>query len=268
MLNHTSSNSERIINLKGASNFRDVGGIYNKDGRKIKSGLLYRSAELSGITNDDIFQLKKLNVKTIIDLRTVAERQSKLIPTNHNHSFKIINVPISDRDKEMTQKEFFRFLISKGKDYDFGEYLHEIYFKIAFEKQQAVNKAISLLTDERNLPAVIHCTAGKDRTGFISALIQLILNVEVESVIKDYLFSNELLEKQAKRLIRQVRLMSLFRISAKQLKPLMEAKSIYLTDVLEEIKRIHTTIEEYLVEGCKIEKLKLKTLESIFLETN
>ncbi|RJP62220.1 MAG: tyrosine-protein phosphatase [Ignavibacteriales bacterium] len=268
MADHSQLKSNRIFKLEGASNFRDVGGIYNKDGRKLKPGLLYRSAELSGITSDDLNQLKRLNVKTIIDLRTVAERQSKLIPTNHNSGFKVINIPISDRDKEMTQKEFFRFLISKGKDYNFGEYLHEIYFKIAFEKQEAVNKAFDLLSDEVNLPAVIHCTAGKDRTGFISALFQLILNVETENVLQDYLLSNELLEKQANRLIRQVRLMSLFRISAKQLKPLMEAKSIYLTDVLDEIHRRHTTIEKYLVEGCKIDRLKLKSLESIFLGTN
>jgi len=264
-MDHTNFISERILNLQGVSNFRDVGGITNKDGKKIKSGLLFRSAELSRLTEKDLEHIRKLNVKTILDLRTTAEKQSKLFPLSNSDHMRIISIPISDREKEMTQKEFFHFLISKGRKFDFGKYLQDIYFKIAFERQEEINKAVYHLSDKNNLPAIIHCTAGKDRTGFISALIQLALNVDAESVLQDYLLSNELLAKQANRLIRQVRLMSLFRISAKQLKPLMEAKSIYLTDVLDEIHKRYNTVADYLIEGCKIDKSKLLAIESIFL---
>jgi len=267
-MDHTNLISERILNLQGVSNFRDVGGITNKGGKKIKSGLLFRSAELSRLTAKDLELIKGLNVKTILDLRTTAERQSKLFPINNSDHMRIISIPISDREKEMTQKEFFHFLISKGRKFDFGKYLQDIYFKIAFERQDEINKAICHLSDKNNLPAIIHCTAGKDRTGLIVALIQLMLDVEIDNVLKDYLLSNELMEQQANRLISHIRFMSFFRITARQLKPLMEARENYLLDVLDEIHRRYNTVTDYLIENCKIDRSRLMALESIFLETN
>ncbi len=136
--------------------------------------------------------------------------------------------------------------------------MSDIYFKIAFERQEEINKAIGLLADKNNLPAIIHCTAGKDRTGFLVALIQMILNVDINLVVKEYLLSNDLMKKQASKLIRQIRVMSFFRITAEQLKPLMEARTVYLLDVLDEIHRRYNTVVDYLVESCKIEQSLLK----------
>ena len=79
--------SERILPLSGVFNFRDLGGYPTKDGKSIKWGVLYRSSSLSDATTDDEKYLSKINLKTIIDLRTIDEIQSEpdIVPNGINY---------------------------------------------------------------------------------------------------------------------------------------------------------------------------------------
>jgi protein-tyrosine phosphatase len=102
------------------------------------------------------------------------------------------------------------------------------------------------LSDQSNLPALIHCTGGKDRTGFISALIQLLAGVPYETLIDDYLFSNQLIAVPMKKKERLIQWMSLFRVPSERIKPILEVRREYLEEAYNKIINQYGDVESYL----------------------
>jgi protein-tyrosine phosphatase len=102
------------------------------------------------------------------------------------------------------------------------------------------------LSEPGNLPAVVHCTKGKDRTGFASALVLLALGVPEETVFEDYLLSNQYLTGFRNFVLRWVPLYSFFRTDPDDLLPLLEARRSYLQGSLDAIVERHGTIDQYL----------------------
>lgn len=151
----TTADQPRFIKTEGVSNFRDIGGWVTLDGKRIKQGLAYRSAQLEAVSKEDIDIItKKLGVKTDLDLRG----QSSVSPLGYT-----VNVlPIS----------------IKWYNGIFPE-----------EHNEAVRQAICEFANESNYPMVYHCAIGRDRTGTVTILILGLLGVDEETIIRDYLLS-------------------------------------------------------------------------------
>ncbi len=258
--------SDRSIKFEKAFNFRDMGGFETEDGRTMKRGVLFRSDELSQLSFRDQKTLRQLDLKLICDLRTPNERKRKLDRISGNHGIRIVSIPVYPHREDFSRQKFIHYLNSRSGDRDFENLIKGYYHRFAFEQTSQLNEIVTLLSDGKNLPALIHCSVGKDRTGLISALIQLFAAVPRSMVLEDYLLSNVFIENRTKAMIRFLRFMSLFRLTAAQLKPMLEVRGKYLDEILDEIFNTYSTVEEYFVKACGINREAIQKLRSLILE--
>ena len=150
-----------MVMLQGAPNFRPIAGI--------KSNTVYRSNELSALTDEDLKELKRLRIRTIIDLRTPNERKSRLDRISSDLGIQQISIPILQLNQDVGHFKLFSYLFQNARSLDFKKYIKDFYIIIAYERTLQLKRTLNILSDPNNIPAVIHCTVGKDRTGFMLA---------------------------------------------------------------------------------------------------
>ncbi|WP_108671862.1 tyrosine-protein phosphatase [Peribacillus acanthi] len=252
--------------FKRLYNFRDIGGKWTSDGKKLKEGILYRSGDLSKLNKKDMHRMESFGFNLIVDVRGENERKTYPNKLVKNTALQTVTVPLQHDSQEFNnKKEFFRYL--KGETtLDFGEMMKGFYRTISFERTEQIREIISILADGTNYPLLLHCTGGKDRTGFISALVQLLAGVPIEIVKQDYLLSNELNKKRMKKLERVIRWGTLFRVPTERLKPIFEVREEYLLETIESIIEKYGSIEEYLIRGCNIDRETIDTLKRNILD--
>lgn len=178
--------SERRLSLKGASNFRDLGGIPTTEGRFVKWGKLYRSNRLSDLSKNDLAFLEDLELKIVADFRydVEVEKHPDLVPNGATYHQYAIGDKEGTRYLEMKKKVRSGVTALEVKEMFIGimeEFATEgtVFFLPVFDH---------LLAEE--VPLVFHCTGGKDRTGYMSAMILSALGVDRETIMKEYLMSN------------------------------------------------------------------------------
>ena len=176
--------SVRRLPLEGASNFRDLGGYRTADGHYVRWGLVYRSGYLANLTPKDSEYLNSLGIRLVCDVRAEGERR-RAPDRWAGNAAEFLSVPIGPkRDGTLSAEELKRRVEAintsgegpvRGYDYaitdaaQYGKIVHRI--------------------AAGELPAVEHCTSGKDRTGVFSAILLTALGVPRETVIEDYLLT-------------------------------------------------------------------------------
>lgn len=257
------SMNQHSIQFSKLANFREVGGLQTTDQMVIKQGMIYRSADLSRLTKQDILTFSTLGIQTICDLRTSSERKSH--PPKIMEHDKIVHIPMQPDSMMPSKWTMFRMLIAEGKSLSFTPIMKDVYQSMLYERKKEIQQLFTLLSDEKNYPLMLHCTSGKDRTGFLSALIQLAAGVPVHTVLSEYMRSNEGVKMLVKRQERFVRMMSLYRVSKEQIQPLLGVQQDYLEDVLNEMMDTYGSAERYLLEACDIPKAQLLKMKNILL---
>ncbi|WP_161600804.1 tyrosine-protein phosphatase [Teichococcus oryzae] len=182
----------RRIDLAGCSNLRDLGGYRGADGRRVRMGQLFRASSLAALTDADLEILGGLGLRTVVDLRGVAERErapSCLLGPPPE----VVSLPV-----EPTVGASLRDLLLRGNatGEDVLALLARAYDAYATEKLPQFRALLALAAAPERRPLLFHCTAGKDRTGFASALLLIALGVEREVVIEDYLATNRLWRRE------------------------------------------------------------------------
>lgn len=178
----------RRIELEGTSNFRDIGGYSAGESNQLKHGKIFRSDNLASLTPSDWSTLETLGIGTIIDLRRMDEKQRSRTQLPRGSSIEVIEIPI---DVEILGKNELLEHILTGKikrvtDDD----MTAMYQDMIAKSRTELSEAVSLLLDPNNGNKVVHCTAGKDRTGLSVALVQSLCNVPRQEIISDFLLSN------------------------------------------------------------------------------
>ena len=179
-----SDSPARHLNLAGASNFRDLGGYATKDGRTVRWRQIFRSNHLGHLTDDDAAVLRSLGVKSAFDFRGTGERAEALcvMPEITVHSLPV----------EPTVVAALRTIAAGGTPLSAEhavEVMRDSYRSYVQQNTPRYRTLFSHLLEDR-APLVIHCTAGKDRTGFACALILHTLGVPDEVISEDYLLTN------------------------------------------------------------------------------
>lgn len=242
--------SRRVV-LQGAVNVRDVGGLVTTRGERVRRGRLYRADALSRLTRDDLQTLHGLRLRTVVDLRTPRERSSApdRLP---GRSIRTMHLPMRDPTVPDSRLLMIARLARHGPSTDFGALLRQHYMAFAFRCTESVGALLRLISREENLPLLVHCTAGKDRTGFTMAVVLRLLGVAMEQILSDHLATNELLRPALPRYMRILWWLSLGRLTEAQVLPLLEARAEDLEQVLREIDGQRGSMEAWLQEDCGV----------------
>lgn len=181
------SKTDNQFEIKKVTNFRTVGNIKNTDGRILKEGKFYRSGHLYQLKKKTLKTFENLGIKEIIDLRNSKEisQRPDVIPQNVDHK------NYSAFEDEGDQLDQAKKLVLKGKvkGTDADQRMLDFYKTYATENPEIIKKIIHEILDSED-PVLYHCTAGKDRTGIITALILTILKFDSATIENDYLLSN------------------------------------------------------------------------------
>ena len=160
-------------------NFRDLGGAPTVDGRSVHYGRLYRSDSLHRLTEPECGQLCALGVRTVLDLRRPYEiERDGRIPATDGLAY--FNVHPVHREWNPA-----RYDPAEGA----ARFLADRYLDMAEEGWAGLGEALRLIADPRHAPVVMHCFAGKDRTGVLAALTLSLLGVPDEHIATDYALS-------------------------------------------------------------------------------
>jgi protein-tyrosine phosphatase len=250
--------------MEAINNFRDFGGYRTQNGTHLKKGLLYRSGDLSRATNADLEHLSFLGIKTVCDLRSEDERRRQPDRVLEAKSFTFFNIPmrpIVDYHARSLRR-LFSLMFGRERRTDYIAESHKAYREYATGYLPQLKALIQRISQPENLPVLIHCSAGKDRTGVVSSLIQLVLGVSVETVMDDYLKTNGFLEVYTEEIFRRLNKLAYFGVPWKKMYgPLFDARPEYLDAALAQISEEFGAIDEWFRRGLGFsEKEKLAFL--------
>ncbi|GBG08572.1 protein-tyrosine-phosphatase [Paenibacillus agaridevorans] len=177
-----------LLPLQGVYNFRDMGGLRTTDGRTVKQGLLFRAAELTGLTPDDHLALEGIGLKHVFDYRNRAEAEKK--PDPQIGQAVNLRVPANAGAEDQPDLDLAQ-MFAQGLHKQFSkDMLDRLYTDLPIRNASYKQLMELLKSPASNLPLVHHCAGGRDRTGIGSMLILLTLGVPYETVMEDYLLSN------------------------------------------------------------------------------
>jgi protein-tyrosine phosphatase len=179
---------ERLIALQGAVNFRDLGGYDAGGGARTRWRLLFRADGLGELTEDDLDVLRALGIRTVIDLRSGDELERGRFDVDA-HPVAFHHFPFIEQLPDA--EEFDRRPGLLGSQYQ----------EMLADAGQQIRAALEVLATPGALPAVFHCTAGKDRTGVLSAIVLSLLGVDEHTVVADYALSGEAMRRLRAKLI-------------------------------------------------------------------
>ena len=240
------------------------------DGHEIRSGLLIRSGHLSRLSHPDLQTLQDL-VDVVIDLRTDSERREN--PDVVMEGVSYLTIPVLDRlsagvtrEEEADRDIMMRFLTDPegAKTYMCGMYT-------GFVQDHALSafrKFLACLLDREGKAVLWHCTAGKDRAGIVSALMEEILGVPRDVVIADYLKTNEYLSGDIAFLTDFVKKQAGVKedIADEALRYLFGAEEDYIHTWYDEIEKRYGTFECFLRDGIGLTQQDEDSLKERYLE--
>lgn len=235
--------AETHLPMEGGYNFRDLGGLESKDGKRIKWGKLFRTDDLYNLTHNDLLYLSSIPIITLVDFR--CEEEYKALPDKipaevKNHYYLCIepgrlkayakSIHTSKNDVINAMKHLYKILVTEDK------YLN------------AYEEFFTYIQDQEKLPLLFHCSAGKDRTGLATALLLYALDIPKDIILKDYLASNDYLADKYHPLIEQ-------NPSNKYLYTVIPD---YLESALNEIENEYGSIQNFLINRMHLNIDKLK----------
>lgn len=246
------------IALEGAHNFRALGGYATTDGRHIKAGLLYRSDGLDKLSDADLVELQALKLSSDFDFRTQAE--ADVAPDRLPSGVRRIALPmgadlnISAMQQQILAGDLSRIDMSKG------------YGAIVINDSDKLRVWFAHLLQPAALPAVFHCSGGKDRTGLATALLLTALGVPQQTVMADYMASNYYLKDNIEKTLWKVRFASRFRIDGEGFRGIIGVRRNYLENAFAVITARYGSIDNYFEQALGLDQARRELLRQIYLQ--
>ncbi|GAA0964077.1 tyrosine-protein phosphatase [Actinocorallia libanotica] len=243
--------ADRLVKLDGTVNFRDLGGYRTAGGQWVRMGEVYRSEALSRLSRTDLARLKRLGIKTVYDLRTATERATgpDRVPRGARHV-------VADLLKNAEVR------VDLTKPDPGVQYMVETEKAMAASPtaRPALRRVFDGLADDRAHAVVFHCTAGKDRTGWIGASLLTLLGVPRATVMADYLASNRYRAKTDSAVLDAVP-----PAVAAFSKPLLDVRPEYLNAGFAEVKAKYRGFDDYRKRMLGLSTSELRALKKSLL---
>jgi protein-tyrosine phosphatase len=246
----------RQIALDGAVNVRDIGGYRSTCGREVLRGRLFRGDALSQLSEPDLERLGRLGLRTVIDFRTPGEIlfggpdrlpygvESASLPVGGGDLGSVYEL-ITSGDHERQRRQLgagraARFMVEMNRGF------------VADPRQrEAFGGALRLVGAPGRLPLLYHCSGGRDRTGWMTAIMLTALGVPRELVLRDYLLSNDF-HRTGYLKLRFDLVKAGIVADPELLRPILEQSATYLGAAFEEADRRYGTFGDFLTRGLDV----------------
>ena len=258
--------AHRLLNFEGIANFRDLGGYANEQGQQVKWGVLYRSGTFAHSSRADLQGLQQLQLATLVDFRSGGEKDEEPNQLPQPASFTVIEIPTLDEGNKALVGEVMERVESGNFDgFDPDQFMLTANRQFATEFTPQFRQFIHTVLDAGGKPVVWHCSAGKDRTGFASAILLRVLGVPQETVMRDYMESKQhALEARKNQLL----LLRVFKgeEAADKLAIMMGVEEAWLRAAFEEIDARWGSFDNYVREGLQLSDGDIAQLQNQLLE--
>ncbi|SCY62956.1 protein-tyrosine phosphatase [Rhodococcus erythropolis] len=257
---------DRRVLLKTAPNFRDLGGIPVADGT-VRAGALYRSATLAKLDGDDVAAVADLNVRTVYDLRTAAERDGAL--DNLPDSTRTVWLDVLADNAQnaaatgllMTDPVAYAETISDGRGIAQMEEANRNFVTLPSALDAYRAFYLDLIDEKRTGAALFHCTTGKDRTGWAATSFLLLLGADEADVRADYLETNTDLAPMTEPILDFAASKG---VDGELLRPLLGVRDSYFDAALDEMRTQFGAVEDYAINGLKLTSEQITALRERF----
>lgn len=242
----------RVVPLSGTRNARDLGGYASRFGGSVRWGRLYRSGRLDGLSAEDVAVLRSLELARVYDLRSARERESAPDDVASTH------VPLLSGGPPDPER------LDRIVDHETGvAFLVEMNLTMLEQSAAELGSIVFSLADPGSTPVLFHCTAGKDRTGLVAALLLDLLGVARDDVLDDY-------ELSALHDHSHEMLASFERFTGRGLPPeaaagLLAAPRQVMASVLDTVADHYGGVERYLAERGAIDRGAVDTIRATLL---
>ncbi len=228
----------RTLGFDGAVNFRDVGGYPVESGRRTRWGRLYRADDLAGLTDLDLMRLSELRLRTLIDFRVDAERTLKANRLPKDSGIRTVSIAFLD---EATLELLSAIAHNEVDARGINDGMMAQYRRFVTDHAPEYKAMIGHLVDAQNFPILLHCTSGKDRTGFAIAVVLMAVGAERDTIVEDYLLTN------AYR--RDIRHLFNPKTTDEAADALTSAREAYIGAAFEQIHESYGSVDAYLERG-------------------
>jgi protein-tyrosine phosphatase len=241
-------------------NLRDCGGHRTEDGRRVRRGMVFRSAAPEGVGRPERRMLEALQLRTIVDLRPHTESRtgSPALP-----AIRRVVVPF-DLDS-MTRDRIGPLMYRRGRHEAIRTALVSIYREMPGIVATSMGEVIRLLLSPGVTPALIHCRAGKDRTGFACAILLRALGVPTAAIVEDYLLTNRSILPRVRRGTLPLRIITLGRFPIENFDAAFGADERYLRSALDHVHSAFGGVGGYLA-ACGVRTEEVEALRNLLLE--
>jgi protein-tyrosine phosphatase len=245
--------ASRLVLMDSIENLRDMGGYLSSRGKSTRWGKVFRSGEISRMSEWDTVRFNKLKVKTIIDLRT--EREAAASPVVYSGGARVVRIPIFP-DMEDIIGRIMEGRVRKG---DASLFMQDMYLQYVTGNAREFARAFELFLDEKNYPVLFNCSQGKDRSGFLAALLLAALDIPEDIIFGDYVATNDFID-----LRRYAALVRGTDTDAQEaMTVILSANESFIDLAFRKIKKDYGSIAQYLAEEMQLtdkQKEKLKDM--------
>lgn len=245
--------SNRKLDFKNTSNFRDIGGLSTLEGKTLKWGKIFRSDNFSKLRSKDFEKFEALQITQIIDLRTSSEIEGKQDHLPENIKYEAI--PIVDDNGDLLAQMKGKVIRGEVSISESNAMMRELYENGVTQNISALREVILKIVNA-DQPILYHCSAGKDRTGIITALLLSILKVDRETIVNEYLLSNYYRREKIESMLQKIKI-------AKIIKPKLEPQVVlnfmnvdeeYLQATFNAIDKNYGTMDNFIQNALQIDE--------------
>ena len=256
------------LGIQSVPNLRDLGGYHGADGQAIAGGLLYRSNQLHHVSPEDMQKIADLDLRYVYDLRTHAAMQSRpeeLPPTvSHVWLDVLADSPQAGPamlEKLMSDPKLANAELGGGKAAKMFAGSYREFVSLPSARHEYRKLYLSLANPDM-LPALFHCTTGKDRTGWAAAAFLTLMGVPKDVVMEDYLRSNDYIIPLYRQVIDGAVAQG---IEEDIPLSILGVRPEYLESAYDEMQKQFGSIENYFAEGLGIDAAGQQALRDVYL---
>ncbi|QJC54013.1 tyrosine-protein phosphatase [Paenibacillus albicereus] len=252
------------VELKRRLNLRELGGLPAADGKRIKPGHLYRSGELTDLSEEEFRLLESLGLAFICDLRTADKGVE--VPTPRIGETPYVQLPVFGGN--FSSSEIPKLLGQMAAGGKLEDPLPGIYRQFVTDEHTrgAYARLVRALLEAEGRPVLWHCTVGKDRTGFAAAVVLLALGASEETIAADYMATEGSRAEATERILAQVGAVLPDERVLGFVRSVLGVSLDYIRSALDEMRSAYGSTDGYLEQGLGVTEQERMLLRERYLE--